>query len=74
MADGVWDRVKRALRREKREIDDAIADATRHGNAVLDAKERELAATPEERLAIEEQRAAEVDAEFDALRRRLEGS
>jgi hypothetical protein len=72
MAEGIWDRVRRALRREKREIDDAIADATRRGNEVLDEKERELTATPEERLAIEQERTARADAEFEALRRRIE--
>jgi hypothetical protein len=73
MAEGLWDRVRRALQREKRDIDDALADATRRGNEVLDEKERELAATPEERLAIEQDRTAQVDAEFEALKRQIEG-
>ncbi|HZQ83271.1 MAG TPA: hypothetical protein VFA83_00455 [Acidimicrobiales bacterium] len=69
-----WDRIKAALRREKRDLDDAIDDATSRGNAALDRRERELTATPEEKLAIEQERGAEVDAEFEAARRRIEGT
>ena len=67
------DRLKAALRREKAELDDAVADATERGNAALDERERELHATPEERLRIEQERAAAADAEYEALRRRIEG-
>jgi histidinol dehydrogenase len=70
---GTWDRIRRALRREKRELDDVIDDLTQRGNAALDRRERELNATPEERLEIQQERAAEADAEFDAARRRIEG-
>jgi hypothetical protein len=63
MAEGFWDRVRRALKRE-------VAEA----NATMDAKERELAATPEERLEIEQERAAQADAQFEALRRKIEGN
>ena len=68
-----FDRLKAALRREKAELDDAVADATERGNAALDAREHELHATPEERLRIEQERAAAADAEYEALRRRIEG-
>ena len=68
-----WDRIRAALRREKRDLDHAIDDATARGNAALDQRERELNATPEEKLAIEQQRAAEADAAFEAARRRIEG-
>ena len=67
------DRLKALLRREKAELDDALADAEARGNAALDARERELSATPEERLRIEQERAAAADAEYEALRRRIEG-
>jgi hypothetical protein len=73
MAEGLWDRVRRALQREKHDIDDALADATRRGNEVLDERERELAATPEERLEIEQERTDRADAEFEALKRKIEG-
>jgi hypothetical protein len=69
----VWDRLRAVFRREKAELDDAIADATERGNAALDAKEREQAASPEERLRIEQERAAAADDEFDAIRRKIEG-
>ena len=69
-----WDRVRKALRREKRELDDIVGDATKRANASLDRRERELDATPTEKLAIEQERSAEVDAEFDAVRKRIEGS
>ena len=67
---GTWERIRAALRREKRDLEDLEARA----NAALDRRERELNATPEEKLALEQQRAAEADAEFDAVRRRIEGS
>ena len=68
-----WDRLRAVFRREKRELDDALADATARGNEALDRRERELHASPEERLAIEQERAAAQDDEYDALRRKIEG-
>ena len=68
-----WDRLRRWFRGEKAELDDAIAEATVRGNAALDAKERELDMTPEERLALEQERARQADAEYEALRRKIEG-
>lgn len=68
-----WDRIRAALRREKRDIDEALEELTADANATLDRKERELRATPEERLAMEQERDAEIDAELDAVRRRIEG-
>ena len=70
---GLWDRIQAVLRREKRDLDDAVDDFTRRGNAALDRRERELTATPSERLAMEQERGEEIDAEFDAVRRRIEG-
>jgi hypothetical protein len=67
-----WDRLRARFRREKAELDDVIADATERGNATLDAKEREQAATPEERLRIEQERAAQVDDDFEAVRRKID--
>jgi hypothetical protein len=69
----LWSRIKAALRREKRDLDDVIDDATARANAALDERERELHATPEEKLQIEQGRAEALDEEFDAVRRRIEG-
>jgi hypothetical protein len=68
-----WTRIRAALRREKRELDDVVGDATNKANAALDRRERELEATPQEKLDLEQARAAENDAEFEALRKRIEG-
>lgn len=73
MAGSLWDRLRAALGRERREVEAAIEEATARGNAVLDGKERELGATAEERLRIEAERAARQDAEYEALRRKIEG-
>lgn len=73
MAETLWDRLRRTLQREKRDVDAALADATRRGNAVLDEKERELSATPEERLQIEQERATKANDEFEAIKRQIEG-
>jgi hypothetical protein len=70
---GTWDKIRAVLRREKRELDDLVDDVTKRGNAALDRRERELHATPEEKLAIEQERGEEIDAELDAVRRRIEG-
>lgn len=68
-----WDRIRSLLLREKRDLDEAVDDFTAKANASLDERERELRATPEEKLVIEQERAAENDAEFEAIRRRIEG-
>ena len=69
----MWDRIRVVLRREKRDLDDLVRDVETRGNAALDRRERELNATPIEKLAIEQERADEIDAELDAVRRRIEG-
>ena len=68
-----WDRIRAALRREKRDVDEAVAEFATKANATLGQKERELDATPEERLAMEQERGDEIDAEIEAVRRRIEG-
>lgn len=68
-----WDCLRSIFRREQADLDDLVRDATERGNEVLDRKEREAAASPEERLRLEAERAAEADAEYEALRRRIEG-
>ena len=70
---GTWDRILAALRREKHDVAEALDELTERANADLDRRERELHATPEEKLAIEQERAAENDAELEAIRRRIEG-
>jgi len=69
-----FERLKAALRREKHDIDDAVRDATAHGNAVLDQKEHERDASPSEKLVIEQKKALDIDDEIEAIRRRIEGS
>ena len=71
---GAWDRMRKAFRKEKRELDDIVGDANARANAALDRRERELDATPTEKLAMEQERGANVDAEFDAVRKRIEGT
>jgi hypothetical protein len=70
---GTWDRIRAALRREKRELDDVVKDATAKADTALTKREHDLTATPAEKLAMEQERAAENDAEFEALRQRIEG-
>ena len=73
MTQTMWDRLRALFRREQRELDDVLADATERGNEALDRRERELEATAEERLRIEQERAAAQDAEYEAMRRKIEG-
>ncbi len=68
-----WARIRTLLLREKRDLDEALDDFTQRANTSLDERERELHATPEERMALEQERVAENDAAFDAVRRRIEG-
>jgi hypothetical protein len=70
---GTWDRIRAALRREKRDVDEALDEFKTRASATLDQRERELHATPTEKLAIEEERGREIDDELDAVRRRIEG-
>ena len=69
-----WDRVLAALRREKRDVGEAVDEFEQRANEALDRREREMAATPEERLRMEQERTDEIDAQFDEVRRRIEGS
>ena len=68
-----WTRLRAALQREKRDVDEVVAELQDRANSVLDRKERELGATPAERLAIEQDRARTGDDQFEAIRRRIEG-
>ncbi len=72
MAGSLWGRIRRALKREKRDIEHALADVTRRGNEVLAEKERELNATPSELLRIEQARADEAADSFEELKRKIE--
>ena len=67
-----WDRVRAALKREKQDLDEWSTDVQTRGNAAMDERERELNATPEEKLKIEQERIAKNDDEFEAVRRRIE--
>ena len=67
-----WDRFRNALRREKRDIDEAVDELKDRANAALDERERERDATPSERLAMQEARAKEADDELEAIKRKIE--
>jgi exonuclease VII large subunit len=69
---GTWDRILAALRREKRDVSEAVDEAVERANATLDRRERELRATPAEKMAFEQERIDENDAELEAIRRRIE--
>ena len=60
------------LRREQRDVEEAVDELVTEGNAAMDRRERELHATPEEKMALEQERAAENDAEIEAIRKRIE--
>jgi hypothetical protein len=68
-----WQRLRSALRREQRDVEDALDEMKARANAALDQKERERDATPSERLAMQEARANEADADLEAIKRKIEG-
>ena len=70
---GTWDRIRAVLRREKRDLDEVVDEFQTRANAALDQKEREMNATPAEKLAMEQERGHELDAEMEDIRRRIEG-
>ena len=67
-----WERVRQLLRREQAELSDALRDFESRADAALDERERELRASPAEKLEIQQERARQADEEFDAVRRRIE--
>ncbi|MEN3271438.1 MAG: hypothetical protein V7636_199 [Actinomycetota bacterium] len=67
-----WERFRSALRREKRDIDEAVDELKDRANAALDEREHERDATPSERLAMQEARAKEADDELEAIKRKIE--
>jgi hypothetical protein len=69
-----WERFRKALRREERDVDEAIEEMKQRANAALDERERQLDATPSERLATEQARAKDIDDEIEAIRRKIERS
>jgi hypothetical protein len=69
-----WERLRQALRREKRDVDEAIDEMKDRANAALDQRERERDATPSERLEMEQARARDIDDDIEAIRRKIERS
>ena len=67
-----WEKLLGALRREQRDVAEAVDEWTDKGNAALDRRERELHATPLEKLEIEQERARENDEALEQIRRRIE--
>jgi hypothetical protein len=68
-----WEKLRELLRREKQDLDEVLGDFQSRANASLDEREAEMNASPAEKLAIEEERAREADAEYEEVRRRIEG-
>jgi hypothetical protein len=66
-----WAKLRKLLGREADEARDVAEDLERRINADLDRRERELNATPEERLDLAIDDAARADAEFDEIARRI---
>ena len=69
---GTWERILAVLRREKRDVAEAVDEAVDRANADLDRREREQRATPAEKMAFEQERIEQNDAELDAIRRKIE--
>jgi ferric iron reductase protein FhuF len=67
-----WDRILAALRREKRDVSEAVDEAVDKANASLDRREREQRATPAEKMTYEQERIEQNDAELEAIRRKIE--
>jgi hypothetical protein len=67
-----WERLRKALRREQHDVEEALDEMKDRANAALDQRERALDATPSERLAMEQARAKEADDELDAIKRKIE--
>ena len=67
-----WDKLRAALRREKHDVQSAISDFTSRANASLDDRERELRASPAERMAMEQAKAQALDDQFRALRDKID--
>lgn len=68
---GLWERIRAALGREAAEAKDIYDGAAKRLEADLDRRERELAETPEEKLA---RMASELETQpdgFDEVRARL---
>jgi hypothetical protein len=69
---GFTERVRAWLMREGGEAGQLAAEAEQRIDADLTRRERELAATPEERLRLVQDEITEGDAELEAIRRRLD--
>ena len=67
-----WTRLRAALRGEKREVHEALAELEGRANSVLDRRERELGATPAEKFAMEQDRARSVDDRLEVIRRQIQ--
>jgi hypothetical protein len=65
------ERVQAWLRREAADADELAADTRRRLDEDLSRRERELTASPEERVELLQGDIARNDEDFEALRRRL---
>ena len=67
-----WEKVTKFLKGEAAEARDLGKDLEEKISADLDRREREMNATPEERLDMAVEDAEQVDAAFDEVARRIE--
>lgn len=67
-----WEKVTKFLKGEAEEARDLGRDLEEKISADLDRREREMKATPEERLDMVVEDAAQVDTAFDEVARRIE--
>lgn len=67
-----WEKVTKFLKGEAAEARDLGKDLEEKISADLDRREREMNATPEERLDMAVEDAEQVDASFDEVARRIE--
>ena len=68
-----WDRLRAALRRETKDVQEALSDFEARTHATLDEKERLLKASPSEKMAMEQNKARALDDQLEALKRRIDG-
>jgi hypothetical protein len=66
-----WSRLRAALRREKRDLDEAVQQLQSRLEATLDQRQRDLDASASDKLAMEQDRARAIDDQFEAIRRRI---
>jgi hypothetical protein len=67
----IWAKLKQVFSREAGDLKEMLSDAGKSIDQTLAKKERELAASPEERVDMILEEIEEDDAEFEALEERI---